>query len=128
VNVLLDTCAFLYWTSGDPRLSARARDVIEDTDNTIFFSVVSAFEIANKQHSGKLTLPDHAERYVPAKLKEFSFQCVDIKIEHALCMRSLVWHHKDPFDLLIISQAICLGMPVLTRDDRFQNYPVTVLW
>lgn len=128
MNVLLDTCAFLYWASSEKKLSARARDVIEDADNNVFFSVASAFEIAIKQHSGRLILPDEAGRSVPAKLKEFSFECVDIKLEHALYVRLLDWHHKDPFDRLIISQSICLQMPILTDDNAFKNYPITVLW
>ncbi len=128
MNVLLDTCAFLYWVSQSPKLSARARETIEDPDNRIFFSAASAMEIAIKQHSGKLILPDAADRYVPSKLQEHSFERIDIAVEHALHVYSMQWHHKDPYDLLILSQCILLGLPVLSDDTKFGSYPVTVIW
>jgi PIN domain nuclease of toxin-antitoxin system len=109
-------------------MSVVARETIEDPDNRILFSAASAMEIAIKQHSGKLTLPDAADRYVPLKLQEHSFEMLDITVEHALHVYAMPRHHKDPFDLLIISQCIVLGMPVLSDDAQFTSYPVTVIW
>src|SRR5207245_2517889 len=127
-NALLDTCGFLYWASGDARLPARVRAILDDADNKIFFSAASAMEIVLKQHSGKLTLPEPAEIYVPKKLAEFEFEMLDIKVAHALHVSSMEWKHKDPFDLLILSQCILLKIPVLSDDGLFEKYPVTVIW
>jgi PIN domain nuclease of toxin-antitoxin system len=128
VNLLLDTCAFLYWVSGSPKLSARAREAIENTANRIFLSAASAMEIATKQRSGKLILPDAAHVYVPKKLEEHAFERLDSTIDHALHVYSMTWHHKDPYDLPILSQSILLGMPIVSDDSLFGSYPVTVLW
>jgi PIN domain nuclease of toxin-antitoxin system len=128
VNVLLDTCAFLYWVSDSRRLPARARATIEDPDNRIFFSAASAMEIATKQRSGKLTLPDAAHLYIPRKLAEHAFERLEITVEHALHVYTMAWHHKDPYDLLILSQSILLGLPLLSDDSVFAHYPVTLIW
>jgi PIN domain nuclease of toxin-antitoxin system len=128
VDVSLDTCAYLYWVSGNPKLSARARAVIENPDNRIFFSAVSAMEIAIKQRAGKLSLPEPAHLYVPRTLQEHAFERLDLTVQQALHVHSMTWHHKDPFDLLLLSQCILLGMPILSDDAVFQNYPMTVIW
>jgi PIN domain nuclease of toxin-antitoxin system len=97
-------------------------------DNRVFFSAASAMEIAIKQHSGKLILPDAADRYVPAKLAEHSFEVLDVKVEHALHVYAMPWHHKDPFDQLILAQCLLLDLPVLSDDALFSRYGVTVIW
>jgi PIN domain nuclease of toxin-antitoxin system len=127
-NVLLDTCAFLYWVSDSRRLSARARATIADPDNRVYFSAASAMEISTKQQSGKLILPDSADRYVPSQLAEHAFERLDITVDHALHVSLMTWHHKDPFDLQILSQSILLRMPVVSDDSVFASYPVTVIW
>jgi PIN domain nuclease of toxin-antitoxin system len=128
MNLLLDTCTFLWALSGAPALPARVAALFRDPDNHVFLSAASAWEIAVKCASGRLILPDRAERYVPAMREARSIEALAINEESALHASRLPWLHRDPFDRLIISQAIVHGMAILTPDPMITRYPARTIW
>jgi PIN domain nuclease of toxin-antitoxin system len=126
--VLLDTRAFLWWTSGSDRLSARADEVIADPRSEVHLSVASAWEIAIKASAGRLELEEPAERYVPDRMRRHGFVGLPIDIGHALRAGSLPRHHGDPFDRLIVAQGQIEDMPIITADPLLGLYDVETIW
>ena len=128
MKLLLDTCTFLWVLSGAPQLSPRAADIVRQPDNEIFLSVASAWEISVKHSSGKLMLPERPERFVPAMRDERGIVSLPIDEESALHASRLAWLHRDPFDRLLVSQAIVHGMTILTPDPIISQYPARTMW
>ena len=128
MRLLLDTHVFLWWILDDPRLSARARRLIADPRNEVLFSAASAWEIAVKTAPGRLSLPQRPERFVPRQLAINGFQPLPIRLEHALRVYGLPDHHRDPFDRLLITQAIEDRLTIVTADPQFGKYQVRVVW
>jgi PIN domain nuclease of toxin-antitoxin system len=127
VKLLLDTHVVL-WSATDPgRLATPARQALEDGSNDVLVSIVSAWEIAIKQSLGKLSLPRPAEQWLPDVLRRTGFEVAELGLAAALRVRSLDWHHRDPFDRLLISQALEDGYTIVTHDDAFRRYGVPVL-
>jgi len=100
---------------------------IEDGANDVLVSIVSAWEIALKQSIGKLVLPSHAEQWLPDVLKKSGFEVAELGLAAALRVRSLAWHHRDPFDRLLIAHALEDGYTVVTHDSAFSPYGISVL-
>lgn len=123
MKFLLDTHALIWWLANDATLSQAARTVIANPDNLIFVSAASAWEIAIKKQIGKLNIPDDLE----TQIEQNDFQPLPIIISHAAYIEKLPLHHKDPFDRIIIAQAICEKMKIVTRDKQFDAYPVDVI-
>lgn len=128
MRALLDTHAFLWWITDDPRLSRRAREIIADGRNELFFSAVSGWEIAIKARLGRLEVPENLERFVAEQLSQNAIQALPIYLSHALHTYTLPDHHRDPFDRLLISQALLEKLPVLSADPQIARYPVEVVW
>lgn len=128
MKLLLDTHVFLWWLTADEQLSPRAKRVIRDGKNEVFFSAASAWEIAIKAKLGRVTLPEDAERYIPAQLELNAFQVLPIRVQHALRVASLPDLHRDPFDRLLVAQALIEDLTVITKDRRLSGYSVRVLW
>lgn len=128
MKVLLDTHAFLWWVTDDPQLSARARDAIATPDNTVLFSVISAWEIIIKQGTGKLTLPEPAETYIPSRIEANQFSILDVNLTHILQVASLPNLHRDPFDRLLIAQSQTESAPIVSIDQFVKQYPVSRIW
>ncbi|MSR81457.1 MAG: type II toxin-antitoxin system VapC family toxin [Candidatus Latescibacteria bacterium] len=128
MNILLDTHAFLWWIDDSPRLSATARKLLGNTRNQIFLSAVSGWEIAIKVALGKLTLPKNPDRFVPEQLKKNGFLALPVELAHTLHVHRLPLHHPDPFDRLLIAQALLEHTPILTADEQFHRYKAEVLW
>lgn len=124
MKLLLDTHAVIWFTEDSPRLPARAGTAIEDPANSVLLSAVVAWEIAIKRGLGKLRV---ANRYVDVMLAA-GCQELPVGIAHAQAVETLPQHHSDPFDRLLIAQAIAEAAVVVTGDDRIQQYDVTVLW
>jgi len=128
VRYLLDTHALLWIANDDPRLSQHARAIFDDFQNEMHVSLASLWEIAIKLGLRKLNingpLPMFIERYV----LQNGIAILYIDTRHILPLESLPPHHKDPFDRLIISQAICEDMPVISIDKVFDLYPITRIW
>ncbi len=128
MRALLDTHALLWFLSGDRRLSDRARSAIADPDNEALLSVGSRWEITIKASLGKITLDEPFEQLIPAKLAAERIEVLPIEMRYLAALRQLPFHHRDPFDRLIIAQAMTEGVPVITRDAAFEPYRIATLW
>jgi len=127
MKLLLDTHV-LIWSATDPdRISRGVRREIEDGTNDLLVSVVSAWEIAIKQSLGKLDLAKPAEEWFPEVLRRTAFELAQPGMAAALRVRALPWHHKDPFDRLLIAQAMEDGYTIVSRDRVFGVYNVPLL-
>ena len=127
MKALLDTHALLWWLSDDPSLSARARRAIAGTDNEIFVSPVSAWEMAIKNQRGKLDVQDLLDR-LPQEIEEEGFLVLPISIEHGLRAGALPEHHRDPFDRMLIAQAQAEHLPIVSNDTVFDSYGIKRIW
>jgi PIN domain nuclease of toxin-antitoxin system len=125
---LLDTHAFLWWIGDDPRLSERAREVLSDGDNDLVFSAASGWEIAIKARLGRLHVPGDLNTYLFRQLTENYTSVLPVHLSHALRVHALPEHHRDPFDRLLVAQAIVEEIPLLSADPRIARYPVEVVW
>lgn len=128
MRLLLDTCTFLWVAAGARELSARARDAFTDPANEAFLSAVSAWEIAVKHRLGRLPLPAPPEEFVPAQRAAHGLDPLAVDEEAALHVAKLEDLHRDPFDRLLVAQALVGGLVLLTPDDQLRQYPVRVLW
>jgi PIN domain nuclease of toxin-antitoxin system len=128
MRLLLDTHVFLWFIMGSANLSTGARTVIEDEANESFLSVASLWEMAIKVSLGKLTLSAPLDALIPQQLGLNGIELLGIQIAHASVVSALPFHHRDPFDRLLIAQAIVEGMPVISADAAFDTYPVKRLW
>ena len=128
MNYLLDTCTFLWLTLNDPNLSHRARQEIVDPGNTIYLSVASAWEMCVKYDLGKLPLPLPPEQFVPTRRMTYRLSTLGLEETDVFHLRLLPTHHKDPFDRMLICQALAQNLTILTPDPLIQQYPVRVLW
>src|SRR6266508_481114 len=124
MNALLDTQTFLWWIDDDPRLSARAHQIISDGANQLFFSPVSGWEIAFKAQLGKLTLPANLEQFVLEQLSRNHFTTLPVHLTHALGVYQLPLLHRDPFDRLLVAQSRHEDLPILTVDPLIGQYGV----
>ena len=128
MRVLLDTHTFLWFIGGDGRLSDRARSLITDPANSRLLSVGSLWEMAIKAGLGRLRLEFAFPELVERQVRGNGIDLLPIRPAHLDVVASLPLHHRDPFDRLIIAQAVAEGMPVVSRDGEFGPYPATVLW
>jgi PIN domain nuclease of toxin-antitoxin system len=128
VRVLLDTHVFLWWITDDLRLSGRAREVISDGRNELFFSAASGWEIAIKAGLGRLEIRGDLQRFVAEQLSRNAIQTLPIYLSHALHTSTLPRHHRDPFDRILVSQALLEKMPLLSADPQLARYAIEVLW
>ncbi len=127
-RVLLDTQALLWFLLDDQRLSSAALAVISDANNQVLVSPASLWEIGIKISIGKYALPEPFEAFMNRELAENNFVLLPILTRHVSALTSLAFHHRDPFDRLIISQAMAECIPVVSADAAFTDYPVEVIW
>jgi PIN domain nuclease of toxin-antitoxin system len=128
VRLLLDTQAFLWFIEGDPQLSNVARTAIQDSRNEKWVSIASAWEAAIKTSKGKLKLAQPVHLHYPSQLQLNGFSLLEIRWDHLAQLQVLPWHHKDPFDRLMIAQAIAEQMDIVGIDALFDAYSITRLW
>lgn len=128
MRLLLDTCAFLWIVAGSGKMSERARMACADPDNELFLSSVSAWEIALKNSAGKLPLPEPPDRYVPAERIRHGIEPLSLGEDATLQLPKLPGLHRDPFDRMLICQAIAHGLDIVTPDPAIAQYPVRTLW
>ncbi|MCL2453886.1 MAG: type II toxin-antitoxin system VapC family toxin [Micrococcales bacterium] len=117
-RVLLDTNVLIWATVSSSRLTPAWRDLLLDPSNDVFFSSVSVAEISIKASLGKLDMPDE---YV-AVLARSGYEELTLTASHAQALRTLPWHHRDPFDRLIVAQALVEDLAVMTSDAAFAQY------
>ena len=127
MRLLLDTCTFL-WLIGGGALPPAAAAAIRTPSNEVLLSAISVFEIALKYRRGKLQLPESPERLIPARRLTRGIVLLDFDEESALQSLKLPLLHRDPFDRMLISQAIAHGLAIVTPDAEITQYPVRVIW
>lgn len=128
MRLLLDTCTFL-WILADPkRLPDRVVQAYRSADNDVFLSVASAWEISVKHGLGKLPLPEHPTRFVPAQREAHRIQALEISEEAALHQSRLPALHRDPFDRMLISQSLVHELTLVTPDPLITQYGLRTLW
>ncbi len=128
MKLLLDTHSLIWFFSGDPKLSNTARIYMEDVKHQKLISLASVWEMAIKQSKKKLTLALPLEDYIQQKLKLEDFELLPIHLNHLAIIATLPFHHNDPFDRLIIAQAMVEKIPILSRDLAFDSYDVERIW
>ena len=127
MNVLVDTHVWI-WSLADPsRLSAESRSLLSSSRNVIYLSAASAWELAIKAALGKIELPEPVETYVPTRMARQGITALPITHAHALRVSALPPHHRDPFDRLLVAQALVERLPILTADTAFDRYDVEVI-
>ena len=128
MRLLLDTVAFLWLAEDDARLSAVAREAIVDPANDVFLSAASAWEIAIKHGLGRLRLQMPPDEYVPEQRLLHRIETLGIDEDATLQVGKLPDLHRDPFDRLLVAQAIVHGLTIVTPDRLIRDYPVPALW
>lgn len=127
MKLLLDTHCWL-WSLAEPeRLSPEARRLLVSRRNTVYLSAASAWEVAIKYALGKLSLPEPPSTYVPSRMAAQGLEPLPISHSHALQVASLPMHHRDPFDRLLVAQALVERLTILTADPSFGLYSVPVI-
>jgi PIN domain nuclease of toxin-antitoxin system len=128
LRLLLDTCTFLWLNSDPSRLPGRVRQLCADEDNRLYFSAVSAWEIASKHYSGRLALPVSPQEYIAGCRAANGIATLRFREDDAFQLSKLPLLHKDPFDRMLICQAIARGLTILTPDGLITQYPVLTTW
>ena len=127
MNLLLDTHAFLWFVAGDQRLSANARQALEAADAELFLSAASIWEMAIKSSLGRLTLPLPLDEYIAEKLIQ-GVRVLPVDWTHAAAVEKMPFHHRDPFDRLLIAQATAENLPLVSADPELRAYKVKLIW
>lgn len=128
MKILLDTCAFLWLVADSPRLSEQARRLFSDPANDVYLSVASAWEIIVKHNLGKLPLPEPPHDFIKNNRVNHRIETLAIDEAAVLQLPRLPEYHKDPFDRIIICQAIAGSLTILTPDTHITMYPVRTEW
>jgi PIN domain nuclease of toxin-antitoxin system len=124
VRLLVDTHAALWLLGEDKRLSSTADQMLTDTSNEVLLSAAVVWEVAIKRSLGKLDAPDG----FAGMLLDVGAMPLAVSVDHASAVRSLPWHHRDPFDRLLVAQAVLENAVLLSGDDRLRAYDVRVAW
>jgi PIN domain nuclease of toxin-antitoxin system len=125
MTILLDTHIFLWAINEDPKMTKRQREIFRDTNNTLYLSMASVWEVFLKASTGKLALKGgEPETFVRQQMELNRIQLLPIRLEHTAQVVRLPWHHKDPFDRLLIAQSQLEKLPLLTADRWFAAYEV----
>jgi PIN domain nuclease of toxin-antitoxin system len=123
-GLLLDTHALLWFFWDDAQLSPRAKNMIEDANNRKLVSIVSCWEIAIKVGLGKLDLGEPSRSFLPREIARNHFELLPVSLDHATLVEGLVAHHRDPFDRLLVAQAMAEGLPLVSADGVFDQYGI----
>lgn len=128
MKILLDTCTFLWIIRGDTELSDTARKIFSEPENEIFLSVISNWEIVVKYLLGRLPLPDAPDLFITEQRKLHRIESLSLDEAAISQLLRLPEYHKDPFDRMLICQAIANGLAILTPDKDIRQYPVRCFW
>lgn len=128
MDLLLDTHTLLWWVDDAPQLSAIARKAITEADGFVYISLASVWELAIKVSLRKLRLALPVKQYVPYHLAANGFIQLPIDFSHICQVETLPWHHRDPFDRLLIAQAQIQDLPLVSADGRFDRYGIRRTW
>jgi len=128
LNLLLDTHAFLWIVSGDKRLSRKAKKLYLDKSNEVYLSAASIWEMAIKISLGRLTLEEPLENFIATHAVGNNIKILEIRSKHLYKIEDLPFHHRDPFDRVIIAQCMLENYFVVGNDKTFDSYPVSRVW
>lgn len=128
MRYLLDTYTFLWMAAEPAKLSAKITGIVQTSDNRLMLSAASGWEIALLWHLKRLELPDQPQRFIPEALQKLSVIPLTIGFEAAITAATLPLVHRDPFDRIIIAEALKKNVSVLTKDRRFAEYGARTLW
>lgn len=128
MDILLDTQVILWSISGDKRLSKQGRTVFLDPANNLYFSMVGYWEIAIKISIGKLELADQWPVIIDREMRSNFIKFLPITQEHCNCLTELPFHHRDPFDRMLVAQTKIERMALLSADSRLKKYEIKVIW
>ena len=128
MRLLLDTCTFLWLVDDQMSLTARARDAIIDPANDVYLSAASAWEIVIKHALGRLQLTLPVDDYLPRQRELHGIESLPIGEDATLALAKLPTPHRDPFDRILVAQAIMDGCSLVTPDPLIKAYPVSILW
>jgi PIN domain nuclease of toxin-antitoxin system len=128
MNYLLDTHVFIWMDSEPLQLSPTVETILKNKSNAVFLSVVSAWEIQIKTQIGKLALSMPVEAVIQEQQKNNGLQILPVTLAHALKVGELLLHHKDPFDRLLVAQAIVEACTLITKEPVLSEYDVKVIW
>ena len=127
MKLLLDTHVWLWWTAGSPRIGYETRRLFEDAGSDLILSAASAWEIAIKYRIGRLELPAKPQEYIALQMQRQSIRALDVTVSHAASTAELPLHHADPFDRMLVAQARCEGLTLVTADKALAPYEVAQL-
>jgi PIN domain nuclease of toxin-antitoxin system len=127
-RLLLDTHVFLWWVNDDSNLTEAARRAISNTSNECHLSMASGWEMALKSSLGKLRLTKPIEAFVSDQLRANHFTLLNFEMRHMAKIEKLPFHHRDPFDRLLIAQAITDKLTLVAAEKVFADYGVKLLW
>ena len=127
MNVLLDTHTFIWYIEGNAKLTQKARDIIEISGDKIYLSIISLWEIAIKTGKKQLTLQNEFDDLLDV-LNSLEIEILTITFADTQIHKNLPLHHGDPFDRMIISQAINNSLTIVSCDQSFNDYPIQILW
>lgn len=128
MHVLVDTHSFLWFLDGSTELSNNARQVIADINNQVSVSIATLWEIAIKVNIGKLQLTRPFHEFITAQLALTKIEVLSVKLDHLIVVANLPLHHRDPFDRLLIAQAVTENLAIVSKDAIFPRYNVTLIW
>lgn len=128
MNILLDTCSFLWIIAGSDELSGTSRELFMAPENDVFLSAASCWEIGVKWSLGKLPLPEEPGRFIAGQRVRHLIESLPITEEATFHLPKLPPHHKDPFDRILVCQAIEHALTILTPDPLISQYPVRTIW
>ena len=128
MRILLDTHAFLWLVTDDPKVSAPAKAVFLENDNELLLSAVTGFEIAVKYSLGKLGLKEPPEQFISKRIQANALIPLAITIKHTVLLADLPFHHRDPFDRLLVAQALSDSLPILSADTLLSAYGIERIW
>ncbi|HAX75331.1 MAG TPA: PIN domain nuclease [Cyanobacteria bacterium UBA11372] len=128
MRLLLDTHTFIWFVTDNPKLSETARGLINDGNNEIWLSTASIWEMAIKQSTGKLSFGLPFRVFIEQQVSLNRIDILNINLDHIEVVVTLPFHHRDPFERLIIAQAMVEQIPILSADSVFDAYPIQRLW
>ena len=128
MNLLLDTCVFLWFISEDPKLSRSLKDLVADPEQEVFLSVVSPWEAILKQQTGRLHVPTPVGNYLQDKRERHHIVSLPLEEQSLLHLAKLPSLHRDPFDRILICQAMEHGLTIITPDRMISQYPIKTYW
>jgi PIN domain nuclease of toxin-antitoxin system len=128
MKLLLDTHTFLWWITDDSQISAKALELMGDSQNDLYWSTASTWEVAIKYALGRLPLPDAPTTFLPAELGKNRIESLPIVDTHAYQAGLLPRHHRDPFDRMLVAQAQVETLGLISSDPKIHLYNVSVYW